>query len=100
MTRGRFRLPLRLRLACEEREIKDQSLIENILKNQCFRPCSIQQMLCISNIIIVLELVLIGFNIRQVHKEYGNTTYKNQMIWMEPENVSKYAINSMTRRSK
>ena len=56
-------------------------------------------MLCLSNRIIVLELVLIGFNIRQVHKEYGNTTYKNQMIRMKPENVSKYAINSMTRGS-
>ena len=56
-------------------------------------------MLCISNRIIVLELVLTGFNIRQVHKEYGYTTYKNQMIWMKPENVIKYAINNMKRGS-
>ena len=56
-------------------------------------------MLCLSNKIIVLELVLKGFNIRQVHKEYGNTTYKNQMIRMKPENVSKYAIDGMTRGS-
>ena len=54
-------------------------------------------MQCLSNRIIVLELVLKGFNIRQVHKEYGYTTYKNHMIWMKPENVSKYAINNMRR---
>ena len=56
-------------------------------------------MLCISNRIIVLELVLKGFYIRPVHKGYGYTTYKNQMIWMKPENVKKYAINNMKRGS-